>query len=98
MCLSFIGAFIMQFIKTGGPLTINSPLGIFLPMYYYHYFYSGFLVYKYKEKIILNIKKILVDYNYIIYYIMSLYKILITYCSIFIYTTITDISQQFLFY
>lgn len=57
MCLSFIGAFIMQFIKTGGPLTINSPLGIFLPMYYYHYFYSGFLVYKYKEKIILNIKK-----------------------------------------
>lgn len=50
MCISFLGAFIMHSIKTGGPLTINSPLGIFLPMYYYSYFYFGFLVYQYKEK------------------------------------------------
>lgn len=83
MCLSFTGVFIMHIITVNGPLTINSPLGIFLPMYYYGYFYWGFLVYKHKEKIMLNTKKYwwLVTTLYIISCFYTRYLLPISACS-----------------
>lgn len=49
------------------PLGVNSPLGLFLPMYYYCYFYIGFWVFEYKEYVMKWIGKywlILVAVNF----------------------------------
>ena len=48
--LAIISAIFASYIG-GGVLSINSPLGIVLPIYYYVYFYFGFYVYKCKNKV-----------------------------------------------
>lgn len=96
MCLSFAGAFIMHSITTNGPLTVNSPLGIFLPMYYYSYFYFGFLVYKHKEKIVLIIKRYLlvIILLYIISCLYTRYLLPIAACS-YILLLLTIMNNSF---
>jgi len=41
----------------GNGLGPNTPLGLFMPVYYYCYFYAGFLVFFHKDIILKNVKK-----------------------------------------
>lgn len=52
MCLSFLFVLVV-----GARNIIRTPLGLWMPIYYYGYFYMGFLVFKHKEKIMIVVKK-----------------------------------------
>ena len=53
MCVSMA----VVIAKGKGGLALNVPFGLFLPVYYYCYFYIGYLVFQYKEKFLIFMKK-----------------------------------------
>lgn len=53
MCLSAL----VVLVYRGNGLKPNVPFGLFMPVYYYCYFYAGFLVFHYKETIMKYVKK-----------------------------------------
>lgn len=83
MCLSFL-----LVIVAGGRTIISSPLGIYMPCYYYGYFYAGFLTFQYKEKILAAVKK----------YFAFLLLAYIATCMVRIYTLHISLLFQCLIY
>lgn len=55
--VAMCGSMAVVIAKGKGGLTPNVPFGLFLPVYYYCYFYIGFLVFQYKEKFLILMKK-----------------------------------------
>lgn len=53
MCVSMA----VVIAKGKGGLALNVPFGLFLPVYYYCYFYIGYLVFQYKENFLRLMKK-----------------------------------------
>lgn len=55
--IAFAVSALVILAKGKGALNPNVPLGLFLPVYYYCYFYLGFLVFKHREVVLKYIKK-----------------------------------------
>lgn len=70
MCIS-----LLLVLVVGGKNIIPTPLGIYMPLYYYGYFYMGFMFFKYKDKMLDYINKymLLLLFTYVASSIVKLY-------------------------